>query len=335
MRHNRVFLAICMMTMVAIASILIVSCKKDNETRSEFTANEMTTTDDMNEYLISFKDKLLSSEKGKEFISLEQAQRDLGNLLNFDFGDVNHVTNTLHRDTIHLELAITQNQVDIYQLAHTYALAYGQVEKTFDLVNLPNKTVYSVYCIFNPMVKNGESVDVELIVTTRGFDETIVLRTEPSLYDCWTVSQGQGNCDGLFIGYDHVTVLESVYLRDMPHYGCTNNGIAYFSDLAQIQLYAYQYPETDTLIHYNIGYRLWAGYLWDYNNGQVEAEEMVYYYNNLRNIIDDEMDALNNDDYKVSAISCAIHQPTSLPDFYHFACKLEYGKIQCNGGNDE
>lgn len=86
---------------------------------------------------------------------------------------------------------------------------------------------------------------------------------------------------------------------------------------------------------YNLGYRLWVGNQWEYDNGYVNVDEMVYYYNNLCDIIDNEIDALNDDDFKVSTISCAIHSiPLSL-NLYQFVFKLEYGKINCNHNNGE
>jgi len=333
MKTSKSIIAIIALAIVA-TTMVIASCKKEKqEQKSNNVEQSVQSSDNMDEYLMSFKRRLLSAQKGDETISLEQAQRDLGNLLNFDFGDVYHVTNAFHSDTLHLELALSQGQVELSQLAKTYILAYEQVEEAFDLVELPNKTVYTVYCVFDPQSKNDELIDVELILTTRGFNETNNQRDLPNLYDCWSVFHGQGNCDGLYVGYDHVSVLQSVYLLNMPQYGCPD-GTAYFTDISITEIYANNYPETGSQT-YNQGYRLWVGNQWEYYNGYVDVDEMVYYYNNLCDIIDDEIDALNDDDFKVSAISCAIHQSPSLPNFYYFTFKLEYGKINCNHNNGE
>lgn len=330
----RIFTAILVMFVAAIVSIAVVSCKKEKHEQA-LESNEQTVqvADNMDEYLISFKKRLLSAQKGDETISLEQAERDLGNLLNFDFGDVYHATNVFHYDTLHLELALTQGQVDLLQLSRTYALAYEQVEEAFDLVELPNKTVYTVYCVFNQQAKNDALVDVELVLTTRGFNETNNQQVLPNLYDCWSVYHRLGNCDGLYVGYDHVSVLQSVYLHNIPLYGCSN-GTVYFSDVSITEIYAHNYPETGSQT-YNQGYRLWVGNQWEYYNGYVDVDEMVYYYSNLCDIIDDEIDALNDDDFKVIAISCAIHQSPFSSNLYYFTFKLQYGKINCNHNDEE
>lgn len=333
MKRFNSIIAILGLAIVAIA-VAFVSCKKEKQEQKSYNVEQsVQNSDNMDEYLMSFKKRLLSAQKGEETIGLEQAQRDLGNLLNFDFGDIYHVTNAFHSDTLHLELALSQGQVELSQLAKVYTLAYEQIEEAFNLVELPNKTVYTVYCVFNQQVKNDDLVDVELVVTTRGFNETNNQRDLPNLYDCWSVYHGRGNCDGLYIGYDHVSVLQSVYFLNMPHYGCPN-GTVYFTDISLTEIYANNYPETGSQT-YNHGYRLWFGNQWEYENGYVDVDEMVYYYHNLCDIIDDEIDALNDDDFKVATISCAIHNVPFTSNLYQFVIKLQYGKINCNHNNND
>ena len=70
------------MIIVALAATLFVGCKKEKDEKTTENAELSTlTNDNMDEYLMAFKKKLLSAEKGGETISLEQAERDLGNLL--------------------------------------------------------------------------------------------------------------------------------------------------------------------------------------------------------------------------------------------------------------
>lgn len=111
MKKSNSILAIVAMAIVATA-VAFVSCKKEKqEQTSNNTEQSVQCSDNMDEYLISFKKKLLSAQKGDETISLEQAQRDLGNLLNFDFGDANYPTNLYHVDTIHAKLTVIQGQL--------------------------------------------------------------------------------------------------------------------------------------------------------------------------------------------------------------------------------
>lgn len=97
MKKRNLTFAIFAMAVATIVLAAFVSCKKDSEPKtSESKTSEMSASDsNMDEYLISFKKKLLSAQKAEETISLEQAQRDLGNLLNFDFGDANFVTDEI------------------------------------------------------------------------------------------------------------------------------------------------------------------------------------------------------------------------------------------------
>ena len=115
MKNRNLTLAILAMAVATLVSVAIVSCKKGSEsTMSDDKTSAISASEsNMDEYLISFKNKLLSAQKGKEAISIEQAERDLGNLLNFDFGDANYATDEWHRDTLFVPLAVSGEYIDL------------------------------------------------------------------------------------------------------------------------------------------------------------------------------------------------------------------------------
>ena len=148
MKKKNLFIATLLV--VAATTVAVVSCKKEKQ--DQLLNNDVQaveSADNMDEYLMAFKKKLLTAEKGGETISLEQAERDLGNLLNFDFGDANYATNVLHYDTVLSKLSLSNGQVDLSQLACTYQDLFNQVKDAYHQVNLPEKSVYSISCIFN------------------------------------------------------------------------------------------------------------------------------------------------------------------------------------------
>ena len=157
MKTIKLSFAIIAVAIMAIA-VAVVSCKKEKQdTASNNTEQAVQSADNMDEYLISFRKKLLSAQKGSEFISLEQAQCDLGNLLNFDFGDVNYATNEYRYDTIHLNLELTNGNVDLSHLASTYYEAVSSIIDVYNVIDLTEKSVYAVLCDF----KESESKDSE------------------------------------------------------------------------------------------------------------------------------------------------------------------------------
>ena len=86
------FITLCL-AMLAIASIAVVSCKKESHSSDSRPSEKSVQKDDnMDERLTAFRNKLLSTEKGGETLSLEDANRNLCDLLNFDFGDANNPT---------------------------------------------------------------------------------------------------------------------------------------------------------------------------------------------------------------------------------------------------
>ena len=127
------FVAIIVMLVVAFASVAVVSCKKESQTVSVNSEPTVQVADNMDDYLMAFKKKLLSAEKGGETISLEQAERDLGNLLNFDFGDANYATDVYQFDTICLKLATANGEVELSQLAEIYNDVFEAIVTNFHL----------------------------------------------------------------------------------------------------------------------------------------------------------------------------------------------------------
>lgn len=335
MKNNRFSLAICAMAVAVIVSAIIVSCKKDAKTQqSKALANELPEIGDMNEYLTSFKKSLLSARKGDKTITLEQAQRDLGNLLNFDFGDANYSSNIFQCDTINTHLIVTDGMVDLFQLATTYNDASNQIAKTYELVNIPEKSVYTIECSIQ---HNG---NVQLLLTTRGMDlcsknmKQVTINPNKMTIDttdCWTVFFGRGKCDGTDMGYDHTSVLQLVYLNNLGTYYCPT-GSLYYSDIAQGTIDALLYPETGAP-QYNQGYRLWVGDYMEFHYGIVPYPEMIYYYNNLCNIINYNLDLLNDDEYRIINISNTILRNEDDLSQFHFMCKYQYGKPHCCGGD--
>ena len=158
------------MIIVALAATLFVGCKKEKDEKTTENAELSTlTNDNMDEYLMAFKKKLLSAEKGGETISLEQAERDLGNLLNFDFGDANYATDVFKYDTLHLTINVSNGEVDLSQLAATYNEVFDDILNIYSSVNLPEKSVYAICCDFlETESKNGDEREAEIVVITRG-----------------------------------------------------------------------------------------------------------------------------------------------------------------------
>lgn len=322
---RRLFLAI--FVMVAAFAVAVVSCKKDNETtKSETLAKAFTEIDNMDEYLISFKEKMLSAQNGEEFVNLEQAQRDLGNLLNFDFGDANYATNVFHRDTLFTKLVVSEGKVDLSQLAVSYKDAREQIAKAYSQVELPEKSVYTISCAIFQEAKDEDAGNVMMVLTTRGLNLTMKdmytvppFKTSIDTSDCWRVFFLQGRCNGTDVGYDHCSILEMVYNNNIPDFTCVQ-GRVYYTDETQDLFDATQYFDFGTL-----NYRLWTGTLDDMQNGTVDPATMSYYYNNLCSILSTRMASLT--DYRILGISCTIIQKPSSS--YAFQCKSEIAKPHC------
>lgn len=275
MKKSKTLIAIIAMVIVASA-VAVVSCKKEKQDqKSNNVEQSIQSTNNMDDYLLSFKEKLLSAEKDSEFISLEQAQHDLGNLLNFDFGDANYATNTFQYDTIHTYLCLSNGQVDLSQLAGTYQFLLEQIKDVYQHVILPEKTVYSIKLSINEFVnKNVDNDNVEVIVTTRGYENEVPGR---NTIDYWRPTNNGGTCDNQPVGWGGPEKVMNWLNNDPISYDCID-GRVYFSDHQT----AYIKADHPSLIDNNApyGHKL---YMWPNQYSQqypvcLSNSELWYYY---------------------------------------------------------
>ena len=328
MKNKHLVLAIVTMAVAAILSIAVVSCTKDKKTAESALSNS-SKADNMDAYLMAFKAKLLSAQRGEEIISLEQAQRDLGNLLNFDFGDANYATNEFQRDTMYVSLLLTEENVDMSQLAEAYNKAYVKILETYKQVELPEKSVYSIFCSIQQQAKDDEA-SVRLILTTRGLIN-ISLKTSFDTTDNWRVAFEMGKCDGTCVGDDHATMIGKVYMNNRTFSWDCAYGRVYFTNYGYDDFESYNYPESNPNIHYNEGYRLWydssnSGY--ETNHHCVEFPEMQYYYSNFVSIMND-IEQQFPDDYVLTNVECRVDCYLGFYHPYTFVCRYHYAKLNC------
>ena len=268
---------ICLMA--AAFAVAVVSCKKEKEnTTQEAPTTEMAAADNMDEYLMAFKKKLLSAQKGDETLSIEQAQSDLGNLLNFDFGDANYASNVFHHDTLYTRLQLTDGQVDLSQLAVAYQVVYEQIKDAFRQVDLPDKTIYAIYCSIEGNNRDSDT-EVVTVLTTRSYDESISWNT-----DDWRAGNKKGRCDGYMAGIYGAPERVMAMLNYNPsQFGCAN-GRVYFTDYTL----AFIEPNVDNSYLYDANaprqHRLF--YEMDLLGNDLSLtcipyEEQVYYYNQI------------------------------------------------------
>lgn len=255
--------------------IAMVSCKKEKQGQM-LNNNEQVVlqVDNMDEYLMAFKKKLLSAEKGGETLTYEQAERDLGNLLNFDFGDANYATDVFHYDTIHLELETANGCVELSQLAVTYNNAIDEILEAYHGVNLPEKSVYAISCDFNEIEsKNDESMDVEIVIVTRGFINGFTFYYEPL---DWKPQNHSSTCDGQHYGYGAPEVIGK-WIRDVQvHMGCENGGRIYYTEGGHWIIYGHQTYDSE-----NNCFKVYTSFDPNHNTECITHDEMVYYANNI------------------------------------------------------
>lgn len=127
----------------AIASVTIVSCKKDKEiiqNNNNVEAFDPNGIEDMNEYLKDFKLRMQLTAKGNDTeLSLEEAAWHLSSLANYDFANANVEFDDVRFDTLFNSVTLTNGRVFITDLSVAYESICNDIDKFYCSMNGYNK----------------------------------------------------------------------------------------------------------------------------------------------------------------------------------------------------
>ncbi len=327
MKKSKVILATITMAILAI-SMAVVSCKKEKQ---EQTQNNMEqserSSENMDAYLLSFKEKLLSAEKGGELLSLEEARLNLSDLLNFDFDDANYPSDVYQVDTIHAQLRLTQGQVELSQMAITYKDAVNSIRETYHGINIPEKSVLCILCSFNELETKGEEIeDVEIIVVTRGFIGDSILPNDHDTLS-WHPKNEAGTCDGQYINqYGGPDIIRRwiFYGKGTPY--CPNGRVYYTNTADWITFGHLHYDPIES------EFLIYTSFAPNQDTVCISHDKMEYYYHNIFSIYHQQPFGTHHiilqevDHRHVTGYVQALQQYLS---FYTWKVNFRHGKINC------
>ena len=336
------FFIIAAVVIATATAITVASCKKDKTEESNPSSenvvkniflDENEDTDNMDVYLLSFKEKLLNATKGGETISLEQAQRDLGNLLNFDFGDANYATDTLYFDTLHVKLTQSGGMVDLSQLGETYSDAFAQILASYRSLNLPDKSVYSIFCNYDDAWCNrdNESEDVSVVVTYRGFagSNSYPISGHDTLN--WHPRRIDHSCDNPSIFGGGARIMQNWLLNSQEQLACPNGGRVYFTDEKDWEKFGYTTYNATTG-----SFQIFGVFTYRIDTVCISHDEMEYYYTNILNYYNQETSIILPTRAIMRTYVDTAVIPYSQPnlngypgDLWYWRIFIHYGKPNC------
>ena len=222
MKHfNKLRVTICAATVVV--AVVFFACKKEKTTAVETYGNTETISkeDNMSAYLKQFKEKMKSSAKGGETLSLDDAQWHLEAVLNYTYGDAGHQVSDIQCDTFYYTIRAEENEVPLYQLNEAFNAFSQNVEKAFEECNLPEKSILAIQTSFDN--NRDGNVTARTILTTRGY--------RPGAWpprfgatDYWDAREDLGKCgpyEGECVGRGAITELTRMANLRIPGYSCS------------------------------------------------------------------------------------------------------------------
>ena len=340
---------------LAIISVtaLVIACGKDKETKafqSEETVKE-SNIDDMSIYLKEFKKKMISTTKGGETLSIDDACWHLEAVLNYTYGNAGYQTSDIQYDTFYYQLNTNNEEVTLSQLNEAFNAISTEVENTYELCNLTNKTILALHTEFVNDAK-GPGVVIKTILSTRGlnmdgnsinlwFDSTDYWH---ELYQDFGGNIYAGGKCGPYVGESPnsgapLELTRKLNLR-IPGLGCPQ-GPVYYTDIEDgfLGLYGSDFEtgflyDANSPCHYKLYYRNdnpeepWA------NNPSrcICPEHMNYYLSKGMELVNHYQPAGKN---IISLYySCDEILGARYGNCFHFMY-LQYGIPHCNGGGGD
>ena len=182
--------------------------------------------------------------------------------------------------------------------------------------------------VLNIQESKDDEADIQFVITTRG-TQPEPLKISYDETDNWRVHALRGKCDGTCVGNDHLTMLKKVYYNTRETIGCVN-GRLYYTDNGYCDFNGVGFPEeSPSAPYYNMGFRLWCGTASNIYTYCVGYEEMYYYLNNLRDILDNWM-FLDTDQTVISIeLSIEPYYSSYYGNLLTTRCDFEYATVNC------
>lgn len=330
------FIIFMAVLLVVAATITVVSCKKDKTEEKVSSISILTENnhaDNMDEFLIGFKQKMLSAQKGDETLGLEQARQNLINLLNFDFGDANNPTDMFVCDTIDVKIPLTNRMVDLSQLATIYNATFDQILAAYRTLDLSEKSVYSIISEYpDPVNKDDNYEDLRIIVNYRGFS-SFPLSGHDTL--SWHPRRIDYSCDDPSIFGGGAFIMQNWLMDSQEGLACSNGGRLYFTDEHDWNKNGYvTYDETEGR------FKIFSVFTYRIDTVCISHEDMEYYYSNILNYYNQETSGVLSSRGIMSTYVDTGTIPYSQPnlngypgDLWYWRIFIHYGKPNCSGSS--
>lgn len=334
MKKNRIIMGTLVLVVV---SAIIIACTKEKETKVAQNSNEMVTVskeDDMSAYLKQFKEKMQSTSKGDETLSMEDARWHLEAVLNYTYGDAGHPTTDIQSDTFYIDIPTKGEVVTLDKLNDVFSSLSADVEKTFAACDLPEKSILAIQTEFDDDSKE-EGAHIRVIMDTRGLNtEYNEFQFGPTEY--WYEDDWRGKC-GLYVGEclgtGAVQRLQSKINTCIPHIG-SGSGVVYFSSIESIEIddsYIYHYLE-DSLGLSPSGYRVhYYGDIQELFPLCLSPDNLNYYLSEALKLIDEvkpmnkEIISMTNEYYELVPVDYYF-------GYHHYT--FRYGILNIRGYDD-
>lgn len=173
----KIVAAVATVLIAATSAITFEACSKKNEAAKNLT--ELTTNhgivyqknaQDRSAYIAEFEQKLKSTEKSDEFLTLDNANSFLFDILNYDFGDIQKNKLAMSYETTTYTVNVSNGVINLADFANLYEEISSYVSKYYHNLDLVNPHYYYIFPQIEEFDPNATTatVTVETAVSSGG-----------------------------------------------------------------------------------------------------------------------------------------------------------------------
>lgn len=211
------FAAIATLVLAAAGTITFVACNK----KSEVINNLPQMAQDKNivyqknvpdraAYIVEFKKKLNSVEKGGEFMTVENANSFLFDVLNYDFGNIQQSWEGIIYDTTTYNVNVTDGTISLNDFTSLYSQISVHAQEFYNNIEVDNPNYLYIFPKIAFAESNTSEVSVTVISAITTEDNNLDIDICRSLCDCFPPNTS-------FQWQDAAYIIEYCFDLQYPH----------------------------------------------------------------------------------------------------------------------
>jgi hypothetical protein len=237
--NTKIVAAAATLLIVVLCAVTFDACRKKNEVANSFTKltdNQgivyQKNVQDRTTYIVEFEKKLKSVEKSDEFLTVENANSFLFDILNYDYGDIQQNKLAMSYETTTYTVNVSNGVINLTDFANLYQEISAYISEYYHNLDLINPHYYYIFPKIEEFDSDATSATVTVETAVSSGDLGKAMAYNDDFCDYFPE-------DSLYNWIPAADTLEYYFNLQCPSCYVLETGRYYFSDPTPV-LFTYQ-----------------------------------------------------------------------------------------------